>query len=477
MSSEAAKVIIDAEDLASKKIAEAARNVERNIKSIKDVGGKAKASTEFIGTLATSLGGSEIGSYAGQLGQLTERISQFSEVSKAGGAGALAFKAGLVGVVGVLSFQVGKAIGDAVFGTKRWKLEIEEATEAAKKLSSEVERAAGTRFSSEMKSIDLLGDPEEAKKATQELLAQLDKDIEAKAKSLEAYRKKVQDVELQWTPLTTIGKTIHEQNKLQVQEAEKLKDIFKEQALELRKKLVEDERSLQLKEQEAAAAERLKKEQAEAAAIQAKVDRSDSYLESLSKEIGMLEAARAGKEALFAETAGQNVFGDQAQFEAEQMLKQIEMLKEQAAAQKALDDERERAARKAEDDAKRVEDIKQRELDRLKEQRILLEQGKEAAKAFALEQQGLDKATAERLAKEQAALDKQVAAKADAERIASSAQPAGLRAIESRLLTRGPSEKGIDKIGKNTEQTVNRLDSLIRKMDDRRGVQLEVVGA
>ena len=48
MSSAAAKVIIDAEDLASKKIADAARNVERSVKNIKDVGGKAKASTEFI---------------------------------------------------------------------------------------------------------------------------------------------------------------------------------------------------------------------------------------------------------------------------------------------------------------------------------------------------------------------------------------------------------------------------------------------
>ncbi len=55
MATASAKVIIDAEDLASKKMADAARNVERSVKNIKDVGGKAKASTEFIGTLANTL--------------------------------------------------------------------------------------------------------------------------------------------------------------------------------------------------------------------------------------------------------------------------------------------------------------------------------------------------------------------------------------------------------------------------------------
>ncbi len=81
MTTASAKVIIDAEDLASKKIADAARNVEKSVKNIKDVGGKAKASTELFGTLATTLGGSQLGGYAGQLAQLTDRVSQFSEVS------------------------------------------------------------------------------------------------------------------------------------------------------------------------------------------------------------------------------------------------------------------------------------------------------------------------------------------------------------------------------------------------------------
>ena len=60
MTTASAKVIIDAEDLASKKIADAARNVEKSVKNIKDVSGKAKASTELFGTLATTLGGSQL---------------------------------------------------------------------------------------------------------------------------------------------------------------------------------------------------------------------------------------------------------------------------------------------------------------------------------------------------------------------------------------------------------------------------------
>lgn len=357
------------------------------------------------------MGGTQLGSYAGQLGQLTEKISQFSEVSRAGGAGALAFKAGLVGVVGVLSLKVGSALGDAIAGTKRWKLELEQAEEAAKKLSSAVERAASTRFSDQREQIDMFGDPEAQKQATLDLLRQLDKDIEGKAQQLESYRQKVMDVETAWLPLTTIQRSIHEQNKLQVQEAERLKDLFKEQALELRKKLVADEKALELAKQ--------KKAEEEAIAKQKK---------------------------------------------AEQEL---------AAAQKKASDEAERAAQKRMDEAKRISDIRQNEIDRLKEEKILLTEGAQAAKQFHLEQQGVDKESAANIAAAQAEL-------ADMKKDANgpSSIAIGQQAVQSRLLTRGPAEKGIDKIGKNTEQTVERLDGMMRLLEKYgpRQPQPEVVG-
>ena len=146
MTTASAKVIIDAEDLASKKIADAARNVDRSIKSIKETGQKAKASTELFGTLANTLGGSQLGQYAGQLGQLTEKVSQFSEVSKAGGAGALAFKAGLASVVAVIAFQVGKAFGNVIFQTEKMERAFNRTKEAAAELNAELSKSRDTAF-------------------------------------------------------------------------------------------------------------------------------------------------------------------------------------------------------------------------------------------------------------------------------------------------------------------------------------------
>jgi len=410
MTTPSAKVVIDAEDLASKKIADAARKIEQNIKSIKDTGRNAKSSTEFIGTLANQLGGTQFGQYAGQLGQLNEKISQFAEVSKAGGAGALAFKAGLVGVVGVLSFKVGQAIGDAIFQTKRWRLELEAAEEAAKKLSSQVERAAGDRFGGQVKQIDMLGDPDAQKKATEDLLKQIDKDIEAKARQLDEYREKVMKVEESWIPLGDLGRSIHENNKLQVQEAERLKELFKEQALELRKKLVADEEALILQEKQKAAAEEL--------------------------------ARKKEQETKLAEE------------------------------QKRIAAEAEKANNKRIAEAERIASLRQSELDRLKEEKILLTEGAEAAKQFSLERQGLDKDSAGRIAAAQAELEDLKNDKSGPDSVS-----IGSQAVQSRLLTRGPAEKGIDKIGKNTEQTVQRLDSLILQMDKyKTPPQLEVVG-
>ena len=82
--SEGVEILISADDQASKVLAKVSDNVDAKVKQIKTVGQGAKASTEFIGTLANSLGGSALGSYAAGIAQMTERIGAFSEVSKAG---------------------------------------------------------------------------------------------------------------------------------------------------------------------------------------------------------------------------------------------------------------------------------------------------------------------------------------------------------------------------------------------------------
>ena len=77
MASESVQILIEAEDKASAKIASATQAIDQNIKSVKDTGAKAKASTEFLGVLAGQLGGTELASYAGQLAGVTEKVGQF----------------------------------------------------------------------------------------------------------------------------------------------------------------------------------------------------------------------------------------------------------------------------------------------------------------------------------------------------------------------------------------------------------------
>jgi len=402
--SESAKVIIDAEDLASKKIAEAARNVEANIKSIKDVGGKAKASTEFIGTLATTLGGSQFGSYAGQLAQLTERVSAFSEVSKAGGAGALAFKAGLASVVAVLAFQVGKAIGDVVFQTGKLERAFTRTKEAAAELNAELARARDQTFSDQKEDIDLIRDPEEKRAAQEALFKQLDNDVQGITQQLKESTKAADEWADAWQ--------ITGNRKAYAEEAQKQVEIDKQrlsQAKEMR----------------------------------------DELRRELSDRKAINDQIRAD---------------NQAAIEAEK-----NAAAERIAAEKAADDARISAANKAFDDARKLEDIKQREIDRLEEQRILLEQGAEAAKAFSLEQQGLDKATAERLAREGAVLEERRKQAEEEKAGGTGTQQVGTQAVQSRLLTRGPAERGIDKIAKSAEKHT----SLLSEIKEALGKQLK----
>jgi hypothetical protein len=145
--SEGVEILLSADDQASQKMAALTKNIENNVKNIKDTGSKAKASTEFFGQIANVTGNSQLGGYASQLAGLTEKIGQFSEVSKAGGVGALAFQAGLVGAAGVISFGIGKAIGDVVFETKRWTDELE----AAKKKMGEIDQQMLTIHQKQLK--------------------------------------------------------------------------------------------------------------------------------------------------------------------------------------------------------------------------------------------------------------------------------------------------------------------------------------
>ena len=454
MSSEAAKVIIDADDRASKKLAIAADNAERNIKAIKDAGGKAKASVEFFGVLASTLGGSELASYAGQLGQITEKVGQFSEVSKAGQAGSLAFKAGLAGLVATVSFGFGKAIGDAVFQTAEFEKQLEKATAKAEKLNSAILETTRTSFAGQVEQIEVIRDPEEQQKALEGLLSQLDKNITAKNSQITALEKQISEVDDTWSgyfsKVSGDVRAINEANKVSVQELEKQKEPLNQQALELRNRLSSETAALELKKQQNALAEK-----------------SEGYIESLRQE---LELLKASKDEAIAIEAARNTFGDADSALAEQLMRERDALLEKREAEKLAEEERKRAVEQAAADSKRLADLKQSEIDKLKEQRIELTQGSEAARAFALQRQGLDEATARSIAREQEELDKlREQRKPGGERTGGSFD---LSVSDSRLMTRGRTADQGEKIAQYSKQTAEELAKLNRR-EERKVQQMQ----
>jgi len=431
--SEGVKILISADDQASGVLAKVSDNVDAKIKQIKTVGQGAKASTEFIGTLANSLGGSVLGSYAQGIAQVTERISAFSEVSKAGAGGAMAFKAGLAGVALVAGFKIGTMIGDWAFETARWNKELEKANESLKKSASMAANTTGIGLSIKTEKIEQTDDPVERAKLLRQYQTELSKEAEKTASELAKQTKELKDQQTWYQ--RTFGISAEQKAMDEADLAlnkEKLATIEKEQEV-VRNKLRSDVLELEAVKE----ANALKK-------------RNDSYIAGLADEVALLKASKDEHAAIEAMQRADGDPGAAARIEA--LLREKDAIEAKKIAEKEAADEAKRKASEQQADTKRIADLKEKELTSLKQQRIELEQGKTAAHAFALEQQGLDKATADRIASEQESLDKQKAM--------SGAKAPDLQAVQSRLLTRGPVEKGMDKVAKNTEKTALTLEEI-----------------
>ena len=450
--SESVKIIIDAEDLASAKTAAAAKNVENNIKAIKSSGEQAKKSTEFFGTIANALGGSELGAFASQLGGITEKTSQFAEVQKLGGAGALAFKAGLVGAVGVVAFQFGSAIGNAIFQTEKWTEKLKEASDKAKELATNAAGIRQTQFNERREDIEIFQDPEQKREAYKELLGELNRNLAGVESQARASKKAAEEWAAAWQ-ITGDRQGFAQQAQQQANEdAERVKALQAQRA-EVEKMLsprAEENRllreKLELDKQAEANVAKLKEEidllngkvkvlSSEEAALMRKRDllkeqkqketASDVFIKQLREEIALLATRN---EDLNAAEAARNTTSPEQAAVVELMLKHRDALKQQREQEK-------QAAAQKENEAKRIADLKQAELDKLEQERVLLTRGAEAAHAFSLQKQGLSEADAKAIAAQQAANDKLKASQQAKPGIG----PTQInQAFEARLLTRGP---------------------------------------
>lgn len=402
--SEAVEILIKADDKASQKFAAVAANAEKAQQktgnAFKEMGGRAKATTEFVGTLANLTGNSQIGSLAGILAQATEKASAFSEVAKAGGAGALAFKLGLVGLAATAGGVVGKAIGDLIFQTAKFERDMVSAKEAAKDLDAQIKKLQGTIFANQTGDIELIRDPEAKRAAYKQLLEDLNRDIQTTSEVVGKSRREVEAWASAWK-ITGGRKELEQQAIAQL--------------------AIDKERLATLKEQR--------------------------------DEIIKIVGARAQEhERIRAMQAAEDAQAEAAKRAQEDRKKAVQdYWKAMADARKEAIREQEKAEENARREVQRVEDLIAAEQERLALARMELELGKETARVHELVGQGVDEQTAKMLAAEETAIEalrkkKEEEGKPAEEQKIAAAQD--LQASQSRLLTRGTGSQIMDQTNK-----------------------------
>jgi hypothetical protein len=435
MPSESIKILIEADDLASATAKQSGKAIEQSIQGIKDVGGKAKASTEFIGILAGQLGGSEFATAAQGLAGITEKVGQFSEVLKTGTAGALAFSLGMQALVGVISFQVGKAIGEMIFGVDDVAGRMKIADEDSKRFANSMVELSNVKIGNQMEDITLIRDPEEQQRQAVKLFEQIGTQVDDAVKSFQYYSNEADK-------LREAGGDVEIINDLQNEAAGYMQvaQSLRANQNELSKKYSEHARQVQLIKQQQAAEDA-------AAAKKAQIDASVvASLRGVNYQYTELTKG--------AEAARRAQLQDQGVGEAD--IKRILFAEQQLKLEKDLADAKQKAQDAEKQRLEKIEDLRKSELSRLEEQKIALEQGQEAAHSYRLQQQGLDKATADAIAAAQAQADAMASTKDD--KTMEAAGP--VTSKESRLMTRGRQDDSQKKIEQNTAQTVDKLDKV-----------------
>lgn len=447
------EIILDAEDRATAKLRAAAAQLEATGKKIKDTGEATKKSTELFGQLASLLGGSEIAGAAGQFAGLTEKVSGFSDVLKAGTGGALAFKAGLAGLVGVLAFQVGKAIGDVIFQTKRWTDELEAANEKAVKLNASLQNLVGVRFSDAKLEIELISNVDEKREAYEAFLNQLNIDIGGLENNIRSLEKQL-DATFNDPSSLQAWTTTAEGRKDAIERAvgperERL-ELLTEQRNEILKLLNAE---TELDEKRAKNDAIKQQEQANA--------QSAAYVENLRKEIQLLETKGAALNELLSYQNTNNA-GDQ--FMAEELLNQRDALKlaqEQEAAVIATTDALSKELtilRMGREEYERIEQLAAARNDEERETiRVLQEQ--------VIAQQALDQQIKE--------------AEEELNRQRNANLQTGITATQGRLITRGPAQDDNKRAIKAAEDSLKELKEIktaIAEQSRRELTELVVIG-
>jgi len=449
MASESVEILIHADNQASAKLNQVGKDLDGLSKHVKDVGGKTKASVEIVGTLANAFGGSAFGIFAGEMAQITERVSAFSEVSKAGRAGALAFRAGLVLAIGAVTYKVAETVASWWFEIDKAKQKAAEAEKAFSSMSAAFGKARQNSFSQTKEDLGLIRDPVEREAATNEAAARIEKQSKELSNNIANAQAEVARRQSEFNNQFVGDDTDLKIAKDQLENLREMRQGLDDEAKSLRDLVSERAKSIEARKSENAAK-----------------DKSDAFLKSLRDEIELLKASKEEQQGI---EAARNATPEQ-QGLAKALIEERDALKAKADEQKKAEQDAENARKKEEDGIKRVEELEKKRLVDLEARRIELEKGREAAQAYRLEQDGLSKATAERIAAAEEAQkrDEEAANKSKSLEADNSPQAA----VQGRFLTKGTGGDPAILVAKQQLNAVQQLNRDIKKgLDDLYEVQ------
>jgi len=425
------KILIEAEDKASAQVANASKNIEQAVKGVKETGARAK--------------GSQLQTAAQGVAAITEKVGQFSEVMKAGSTAAGFFQAGIMALVGAMSFNLGQSIGEAIFGVRDLNKELEDLTAQYQQQAEVMKQTASFKFGEQMEDLTLIKDPKKQQSEAAALFKAIEQQRDNAIKSAAAYdtqAQKILDTENKYLgKMGALSEADQDRANQLILTANNQRTLVGELDNELaqlskmygpRAKMIE-----QIKAQQAA--------EAEAAAKKKAID--DSALSSLrSINYQYIELLTKGQEA-----ARREQMKDQGMSDIQ--IERILFAERALGVEKQLADQKRKAEEAEQSRLQKVADLRESELERLEEQKILLEQGEKAAHIFRLTQQGLDRDTAEAIANAQAASEQAAKSKQ-----IQTAQP--VAAVESRLLSRGPQQDKMSDIAKSSKATAEQTAAI-----------------
>lgn len=357
------QMVLSAEDKATGTLRKTQESMKDFGRSVKDTGEKTKRSTELVGVFASTLGGTQFGSAAGEVALMTERIAQFSDVAAKSKLAAIALKGALVAGVGVAAFKVGQMLGDLIFQTKRYGEQLDRLTQKETELANQQMRRQSQRFADSQEIIGLLDGKE--------------KELEI-AKQLQMVENEIRGKQMQFRAAEAQFSQTERENKAWIKTASDQELEAAKNRRDLTKAELE-----QLKEQQRTL-ERMTGEHAEQVAMLQQRNADRAFVESLQQQ---LDTMGKTKTEILRIQAGEN----EAALAIIRQIEHQEKLNEKKQRQKQIEQE-------LAQERKRINGLIDNSVDGLQLQLEEMVNGKKAAEQLRLQMQGVDEETAARIA-------------------------------------------------------------------------------